>query len=368
MTLRWTRLALTVAALGPAGLSGAAPATAGGRTLGLVPVARGVTGSVFVAPAPSDARGRLYVVQRTGLIRILDHGRLLPEPFLDIRRQVETGGLRGLFSVAFDPDFGGDGRFYVNYVGRDGAVYVTRFRAVHGAGALSSEHVLLRVPTMTNAPYGHYGGELAFGPDGQLYAGFGDAGRGETAQDPATLLGKLVRLDVRKPNPVPEIVAYGLRNPWRMSFDRATGDLYIGDVGESHREEVDRLPRGFRGIANFGWPVWEGSIRTDATSADLAGRVLPPLLEYPHTAKRCYSVVGGYVYRGSALPTLEGRYLYADLCGGVWSVSVRGGVVRDRRVEPLAPPALIVSFGQGAEGELYLVCLNGRVYEIAPAG
>jgi glucose/arabinose dehydrogenase len=328
-------------------------------------VASGLPGAVFVAPAPLHAPDRLYVVRKSGTIVTVDGGRARPKPFLDLRGQVAGGGLRGLFSVAFHPDFGRNGELFVNYVGRDGDIYVTRFRSVHGLAALSSRRVLIRVPTATAKPDGHYGGQLAFGPDGRLYVGFGDGDQPESAQDPSTLLGKLVRLDVDRPGALPEIVAYGLRNPWRMSFDRRTGDLYVGDVGETRREEVDRLPKGFRGVANFGWPVWEGSVRISSPAADLRGRILPPLLDYAHSAARCYAVIGGYVYRGTSVPSLAGRYLYADLCGGVWSVRVVGGIARARREEPLSPGQLVVSFGEGASGELYIVTIAGRVYELA---
>ena len=329
-------------------------------------MASGLPGAVFVAPAPSHVPGRLYVVRKNGTIVTVDGGRARPKPFLDLRGEVAGGELRGLFSVAFHPQFLSNGELFVNYVGRDGDIYVTRFRAIHGIAARSSRRVLIRVPTATTDPDGHYGGQLAFGPDGRLYVGFGDGDRPESAQDPSTLLGKLVRLDVDRPGASPEIVAYGLRNPWRMSFDRGTGDLYIGDVGESRREEVDRLPRGFRGVANFGWPVWEGSVRISSPPSDLPGRILPPLLEYAHSVARCYAVIGGYVYRGTDVQSLAGRYLYGDLCGGVWSVGVAGGVARARRAEPLDPPQLLVSFGEGASGELYLVTLAGRVYEVSP--
>ena len=335
----------------------------------LVQVASGLTGSVFVVPAPSGLPGRLYVVEKIGRVMIVDRGRVLPKPFLDIRREVAGGELRGLFSMAFHPDYLHNGEFFVNYVGRDRDVDSTRFRAVHGVVSLSSRRVLLRVPTMTTNPDGHYGGQIGFGPDGSLYVSVGDAGRPETAQDPSTLLGKLVRLQIDTPGAAPEIVAYGLRNPWRFAFDPATGDLYIGDVGDSQREEVARLPSGFQGVANFGSPVWEGSIQKEPDPHDLPGQILPPFLEYRHTAKRCYAVVGGPVYRGTALPTLSNRYLFADLCGGVWSVSVRGGVAHNRRTEPLYPYplGLIVSFGSGSHGELYLVTLNGRIYQVSNA-
>jgi glucose/arabinose dehydrogenase len=365
--LRFTSAVVLVIATGVSVAGGSASATAigPGRTLGLVPVASGLPGAVFVAAAPSRFLGRLYVVQRAGLIRIVDNGRVLDQPFLDIRNQVLSGGLRGLFSIAFHPDYLRNGLFYVNYVGRDSDIYISRFKAVHGVGAASSRRVLLRVAVTRKEAFGHYGGQLAFGPDDRLYASFGDGSQPEKAQDPTTLLGKLVRLDVDKPGTKPEIVAVGLRNPWRFSFDRGTGDLYIGDVGETRREETDRIPRGFGGIANLGWPFMEGSLRIGPVPADFMGRVVPPFLEYRHGRKRCYAVTGGYVYRGDTLQDVRGRYFYGDLCGGVWSVAVAGGVARDRRPEPLTPPGLLVSFGEGSRGELYVVALNGHIYEIS---
>jgi glucose/arabinose dehydrogenase len=341
-------------------VSGAAPA-ASSPPMELVSLVTGLQKPVFVVPAPSHFPGRLYVVEQGGLLRIFDRGRLLPRPFLDLRHEVRAGGLTGLFSLAFDPRYASNGLFYVNYVGRDGAVYVSAFRAVHGVGALSSRRVLLRVATGTRDLYAHYGGQLAFGPDGRLYVSFGDGGDRETAQDPATLLGKLVRLNVALPKPVPEVVALGLRNPWRFSFDDKTGDLYIGDVGDTLLEEVDRLPRTFHGLANFGWPIWEGTHLARPIPATLAGRVTRPFLEYAHGRGRCNAITGGYVYRGTALPQLRDRYVFGDLCGGTWSVSVRGG---DKRVEQLNPPGLLASFAEGWNTALYVVSLSGIIYQV----
>ncbi len=356
-----------VAGVSVAGGSASSAGVGADRALTLVPVASGLPGAVFVVPAPSRLPGRAYVVQRAGVIRIVDEDRVLDQPFLDIRSQVLAGGLRGMFSLAFHPDYPRNGMFFVNYVGRDGDIYVSRFKAVHGVGAVSSRRVLLRVLVAKKEAFGHYGGQLAFGPNDRLYASFGDTKQPETAQDPTTLQGKLVRIDVDKPGAKPEIVAVGLRNPWRFSFDRATGDLYIGDVGETRREEIDRVPRGFGGIANLGWPFMEGSLRIRPVPAGLTGRIVPPFLEYRHGGERCYSVTGGYVYRGDRLRDVRGRYLYGDLCGGVWSVAVAGGVARDRRPETLTPPGLLVAFGEGSRGELYVVALNGRIYEVSAA-
>jgi len=295
-TFRIARLgAVSLLAAVAAGAASAGQRSSTPEAPALARVVTGLPGAVFAAAAPSGFPGRLYVVQRTGLVRIVDRGRVLDTAFLDIRGRVATGGLRGLYSLAFDPHYARNGRFYVNYVGRDGDVYVSRFTAVHGVGARSSGRVLLHVPAPQKAAYGHYGGEVAFGPDGRLYVGFGDDGRAEAAQDPATLLGKLVRLDVDVTHPEPETVAVGLRNPWRLSFDRVTGDLYIGDVGENRREEVDRLPRRFRGVANFGWPYWEGLLRVRPAPAGLAGRLVEPFAEYHHARGRCNAITGGYV-------------------------------------------------------------------------
>ena len=326
----------------------------------------GLPGAVFAAAAPSRRPGRLYVVQRTGLVRIVDRGHILDPPFLDLRGRVAGGGLRGLYSLAFDPRYADTGWVFVNYVGRDGDVYVSRFTAVHGVAARSSARVLLRVPAPRKEAFGHYGGQVAFGPDGRLYASFGDDLLGEAAQEAGTLLGKLVRLDVRAAQSVPEIVAVGLRNPWRFSFDPSTGDLYVADVGDTRREEIDRLPRRFRGVANFGWPYFEGSLALRDRPAGLAGRLVPPFVEYRHARGRCSSVTGGYVYRGQLLDSLRGRSVYGDLCGGVWSVPVAGPARSD--AEPLVPPGLLTSFALGAANELYVVTLTGRIDEVVPAG
>jgi glucose/arabinose dehydrogenase len=356
--LRIAATAVLVVAVG--GSATAATSHAPGPALATA--ATGLPGAVFAAPAPSGRPGRLYVVQRAGLVRIVDRGRVLDPPFVDLRSRVASGGLRGLFSLAFDPHYDRTDWFYV---GRDGDVYVSRLKAVHGVAARSSEHMLLRVPTPQKDPNSHYGGQVAFGPDGRLYASFGDGGLRATAQDRSTLLGKLVRLDVRSPQPQPETVAVGLRNPWRFSFDAASGDLYIGDVGESSREEVDRIRRSDRGVANLGWPYREGSLRVRPAPGGVEGRLLGPLVEYRHARGRCNSVTGGYVYRGKTIRALSGRYVYGDLCGGVWSVPAAGG---RPRAEPLAPPGLLVSFAEGAAGELYLITLEGRIYEVVGSG
>jgi glucose/arabinose dehydrogenase len=326
------------------------------ESLRLVRVASGLRNPVFAVPAPSRLPGRLYVVEQSGVIRIVDRGHVLSQPFLDLHRQVQAGGLRGMFSLAFHPDYLRNGRFFVNYIGRDGDIYVTEFRSVHGVGALSSRREVLHVPT-TNKPFGHYGGPLG------LTAASTPASATRTSRSRHRTRRRCSASSSGSTSTgaEPEIRALGLRNPWRLSFDRATGDVYVGDVGQDRREEFDRLPRAFHGLANFGWPVWEGSVRIRPVPADLPGRVLPPFVEYRHAKGRCNAVTGGYVYRGSQLKRLDGRYVYGDLCGGVWSVTVRGGVARDKRAEPLSPPGLLVSFAEGWQGELYIVALNGGI-------
>jgi glucose/arabinose dehydrogenase len=327
-------------------------------------VVGGLRSPVSVTAAPGGGEERLYVVEQAGRIRIAVGSRLLPQPFLDLRRQVRSAGLQGMFSLAFDPRYSRNHRFFVNYVGRDGDIHIESFRTRRGVAVLRSRKNVLTVPTINKNPYSHYGGALVFGPDGHLYASFGDSGDGSSSQSDSTLLGKLVRIDVARPREVPVIVAYGLRNPWRYSFDRATGVIYIGDAGGDRREEVNRLSQKMRGKANFGWDIYEGNIRRKPVPAVLPGALVKPFVVYRHQPKRCNSVIGGYVYRGSKVLSLRGRYVYGDLCGGVWSVRLRHGKAVDRRRERIDPPDLLASFGEGADGELFLLSFDGHVYRV----
>jgi glucose/arabinose dehydrogenase len=320
----------------------------------LVPVVRGLHSPVYVT-APSSEPRRLYVVEQRGLVRVVAGGRLLPRPFLDLRRLVLHKELAGLLSLAFAPDYRRSRRLYVAYVGRDHDVHLVEYRA---GGRRIRE--LLHVVIPSRSPDNHYGGQLAFGPDGFLYAGFGDGNAKAAAQDPASLLGKLVRIDVRRPGAQPEIVAYGLRNPWRFSFDRVTGDLLIGDVGADTWEEVDVLRRGTPRPVNFGWPAYGGRERLAQPAPSAPGRLIFPALVYRHARNGCSAVVGGYVYRGRAVPALRGRYVYADFCAGkVWSVRLRGGRASDRRLEA-SLASLISSLGEDAARELYVVAYSYR--------
>jgi glucose/arabinose dehydrogenase len=367
-----TRTAVLVLALAlVAGCGGAASEQAGPEAprtqerlhLRLVRVAAGFDSPVHVA-APASEPDRLYVVEQPGRIRVVVRGKVRREPFLDIRRLVLSGGEQGLFSVAFHPDYARNRRFYVDYTDRRGDTRVVEYRS-NGVRAIpSSARQLLFV----DQPYSnHNGGQVAFGPDGRLYVGMGDGGAGgdpeNRAQNLATHLGKLLRINVNAPNPEPEIVGYGLRNPWRFSFDRTTGDLYIGDVGQNRFEEVDFTRRNSAGLENYGWDVYEGRARFENKRPNPAGRVVFPIAVYG-LGNRC-SVAGGFVYRGRRLPSLRGRYFYGDYCSGeIWSLRVRNGRATGQRRERFRV-ASVSSFGEDARGELYLVSHGGRVYRLA---
>lgn len=359
------RLALAgIAILAACGVA-AAVATARearGDALRLTRVATGLSLPVFVTAAPGEPN-RLYVVEQGGLVKVIERGSVRAAPFLDVRATIVSGGEQGLLGLAFAPDYRKSRLFVVNFTDRSGATRVVAYRS-RGARALpGSARLLLRVPQ----PYrNHNGGMVAFGPDGKLYVGIGDGGSGgdpeNRAQDMGTLLGKLVRLDPRAAKPTAEIVALGLRNPWRFSFDRATRALWIGDVGEGAVEEIDRLPRGTTGLVNFGWDVYEGS-RPYEQKALGPGRLVQPVVEYTH-GDGC-SVTGGYVYRGKRVAAARGRYFFGDYCNGrIWSVLAAAPKAGTReegfRVES------ITSFGEDLAGELYLVSHNGTIFRLAP--
>ena len=338
-------------------------ATGRSTSLRLVPVVSGLHAPLYVT-APGSEPNRLYVVEQAGVIRVIAGGKLLRRPFLDIRSRVRSDGNLGLFSVAFHPHYASNHRFYIDYSGRNGNVYVVELSARGGIGLPSSARVILRFHTSA-APDSHDGGQLAFGNDGRLNVGTGDGLDPAAPQDPESLLGKVLRIDVDDPAAAPEVYAYGLRNPWRFSFDRATGDLYIGDVGDRRWEEIDRRPQGAVSPANFGWSAYEGleHVRDTPLGPDAP---TPPIAFYRHRKGGCTAVVGGYVYRGRALPGERGRYFYGDLCSGqIWSVRVSGGKATAWRREPIVVPQLLASFGEDAAGELYAVSLaGGTVYRI----
>jgi len=348
-----------VALAGAVTLAAASSSVTRAAAVELVPVVRGLQAPVGVT-APRGEPGRLYVVEQRGLVRVAEGGRLLPKPLLDLRSVVLDQGLAGLLSLAFAPDYARTRLFYVDYVGRDRDVHVVEYRS-NGRRALPpSARELLHVAIPSKSVDNHYGGQLAFGPDGRLYVGVGDGNSLAAAQDPASLLGKLVRIDVGREPIEPEMVAYGLRNPWRFSFDRTTGDLYVGDVGADTWEEVDYLRRGTRWPVNLGWPAYGGRSRTNEPAPTAPGRLVFPILVYRHRGKGCRAVVGGYVYRGRAVPELRGRYVFGDFCTAtVSSVRVVAGHARGLRPEAQLG-SLLSSFGEDARGELYVCAYSSR--------
>jgi glucose/arabinose dehydrogenase len=358
---------MLLAAVLVVGCARAAEGAPGTRDMRVVPVRVVVDGlrePVHVVSAPSGREDRLFVVERGGRIRIAEGGRLLTRPFADLRHVVARGGLRGLLSLAFHPRYVRKGLAYVYYVGRDGAIYVAEIRTVRGYAA--SRRVLLRIPASRD-PYAHFGGHVVFGPDGLLYVSIGDGGMPATAQDPNLLLGKIVRLRVEHPDVEPEIVAWGMRNPWRFSFTRDGSALVIGDVGADRREEIDVVPRRLFGRANLGWPWFEGTVRLAPPAPDRQGLLIEPFVQYGHARKRCYSVVGGLVYRGTLLPSLRGRYVYGDLCGGMWSVRLSGaGARRSVRTEPYSALGILTSIAESSDRELLFVGGDGSVVSPAP--
>lgn len=330
-------------------------------------MARRLPKPVYVT-APASEPNRLYVVQQAGLVRVLAGGRLQPRPFVDVRSHTRSGGERGLFSIAFSPRYATDRLLYACYSDLQGAITVVELRESNGRATIV--RTLLRVPHDDSSF--HNGGQLQFGPDGLLYAGFGDGGYYGQQPDPhgnsqnlAVLLGKIVRFDPAAVAPKPEIVAYGLRNPWRFSFDSVSGDLVIGDVGWFGFEEIDVLPAGTNELVNFGWSTYEGSRerrRGDPVELNPTGRLVWPSYTYSTGLAGNCSITGGYVYRRGRATRLRGRYVYGDLCSGrIWTLRLAGGRASDVRLEPMRI-TMLSSFGLDARGELYAVALTGTVH------
>ena len=346
-------------------------------------VTSGLTNPVYVTSAP-DGSGRLFVLEQAGRIRIIKNGVLLPTPFLDISDMTAKGTEQGLLGLAFHPAFKTTGLFYVYWTLSNGDDAVNQYK-VSSNPDVATRTSSKRVITFAHPFDNHNGGMLAFDKSGYLFIGTGDGGGtgdpGNRAQSKSSMLGKILRINVNgrtgtrqysvpAGNPfvgktgLDEIWSYGLRNPWRFSFDRVTGDLWIGDVGQDRYEEIDRSTvvgsgRG-RGI-NFGWRVMEGRhCYIPASGCSTRGKMLP-VVEYSHGGGAC-SVTGGYVYRGKAVPALYGRYVFADFCTGtIWSVP-KGGVAPIARSLVMDTNLMISSFGEDAAGELYVVDRNGGVY------
>lgn len=415
--LRLPRLALlTVAALSLAGSGASAPQFIADEAV--FPVAGDLPGVVLQPQAGASGLAfptslthaggagddRLFLTLRDGRVVIFANGAILAQPFLDIRNLVSTQGEGGLLSMAFHPRFAENGFFFVNYT--DNASFdtiVARYEVSAGnpnQADTGSARVLLRI----DQPFSnHNGGQIQFGPDGYLYVGMGDGGSGNDpgcrAQRNDTLLGKMLRIDVDQnvgsspfygipaDNPfrgndgvLDEIWAKGFRNPWRYSFDRGTGDLYVGDVGQSAREEIDRQPAGSPGGENYGWKMMEGTLCASAASCPAgtpscnSSALTLPILEYVNGGADC-SVIGGYVYRGSRLPQLRGTYLFGDLCSGhIWGANPTAGAWQVRRLagaETVLQGKSLIAFGEDRRGELYVIS-SSELYRIdgpaAPAG
>jgi glucose/arabinose dehydrogenase len=348
--------------------------------LAIVQVAANLPQPTSIATAGDS---RLFITLQHGQIFIYENGAMVPTPFLDIHSLVSCCGEQGLLSVAFHPRFRENGYFFVNYTNVNGDTTISRYSVSTTDGDLadpSSATILLVIRQPFN---NHNGGELQFGPDGYLYIGMGDGGSGgdpmNKAQDLASFLGKILRIDVDsglpyaipRSNPFaavggsnrPEVWAYGLRNPWRFSFDRQTGDLWIADVGQNLYEEVDLQPRSSIGGENYGWRKMEGMHCYNPPSDCRDASMTLPIIEYTHVNGNC-SITGGYRYRGSRFPLMQGLYFFGDYCSGViWGASANDDGTWS--VHQLLKTALkITTFGEGVDGELYVADESGIIYSI----
>jgi glucose/arabinose dehydrogenase len=361
---------------------------AGAASVVLKPIASGLSKPVLVTNA-HDGSGRLFIVEKTGKIRILKNGALLPTPLINLTSQVSTGSEQGLLGLAFHPSFKTNGLFYVDFTRLNGDTVIDQYRVSPTNGNVAVISSVRHIIAIAQPYANHNGGDIVFGPDGYLYIGMGDGGStgdpGNRAQNVNSLLGKILRINVngsvgtqqyRIPAGNPyvgktgrdEIWSLGLRNPWRFSFDRLTGDLWIGDVGQSNYEEIDRSTvagsaRG-RGV-NFGWRQLEGRhCYNPATGCNRTGKLMP-VVEYTHS-EGC-SVTGGFVYRGTTIPSLVGRYVFGDYCSGrIWTVA-KGAASPMTKSLLTDTNMLISSFGEDEHGELYVCDLSGTVYRFMPA-
>ncbi len=348
-----------------------------------VPVVEGLDNPLLVRSA-NDGSGRLFALEQTGFILVIENGDYIFEPFLDISQRfsldVFTGGYseRGLLGLAFHPNYAENGLFFVSHTDENGHSVIARYRVSESNHNRADPDSRVEILTQEQPFFDHNGGNIVFGPDGYLYIGFGDGGNPElpnyNSQDPSSFLGKILRIDVDSgetytvppDNPFvddsdfrPEIWAYGVRNPWRFTFDRQTGDLFLGDVGQWEREEVNFQPADSPGGQNYGWSAFEATARYLEDVELDAADVTMPVIEYLHDIG-C-SVTGGYVYRGSNLPELEGQYFYGDYCSGlIW-------LVEPGAWEPeifMNTDFVISSFGEDEDGELYVVDYKGGIYRL----
>ena len=352
-------------------------------------VTASLTFPVFMTAAPND-RTRLFIVEKRGIIRIFDRNSssLNQTAFLNLSGLISTVGERGLLGMAFDSEYAANRQFYVFYTNTDGNIVIARY--LRDATDLNLADASSATPLLTVAHpnfSNHNGGMLAFGPDGCLYAGIGDGGDSgdpnNNGQSLSSLLGKLLRLDPSTGGACSNVIinpfilvggaqqvwSLGLRNPWRFSFDRQTGDLYIGDVGESAREEIDVAVAPNAGRqANYGWRLMEGFLCFNPSSSCNSGGLTLPVLDYSHASGAC-SVTGGYVYRGGAIPSSSGTYFYVDFCAGfVRSFRYQNGQPTEQTEWPLLSPpgGSITSFGEDFSGELYLMTQGGGLFKFIP--
>jgi len=353
--------------------------------VGIEVYASGFTRPVDIVNAGDE---RLFIVEQRGVIRIIDGaGQVLPSPFLDIDARVNsTSNERGLLGLVFHPDYAENGFFYVNYTNNSGDTHISRFRVSAGnpnAADPDSEKILI----VEDQPFSnHNAGDLNFGPDGYLYFGLGDGGSGGdpngNGQNRQRLLGKMIRIDVDNGDPyaipptnpyansidtLPEIWAFGVRNPWRFSFDRLTGDMWIGDVGQDAWEEIDFQPASSTGGENYGWRCYEGLAPYNTSGCGPQNQYIPPIHVYANTSSVGCSVTGGFVYRGSEFPDLYGYYVYADYCSGrIWTLRPNtqgGGWTNEFMMQ--GPSSQFSSFGEDQFGEIYLAGLgNGNIYRV----
>jgi glucose/arabinose dehydrogenase len=383
---RHGRRAVLVAGLAALFLMSVIPASVvrGATTLGLWQRATGLQSLTQVTNA-GDGTDRLFLVERRGTVRVFQNGALRSGNFLNIQSVVQdSGGEQGLLGLAFHPQFEINRRLYVYYTRSGGDVVVARMRAnTSGTGASAS--TLESILAIEHSRYSnHNGGAMAFGPDGYLYIGTGDGGGGgdplrNGQSKTKNLLGKILRIHVGASGSGPydryaipstnpfrgsisgldEVWAYGLRNPWRISFDRGTGSLYIADVGQNRYEEINREPAGYKGGRNYGWSVMEGKHCYNASSCNRSGKFLP-VAEYSHSSGAC-SITGGYVYRGTQYPGLAGQYIFADFCNGrFYSMPAAGSSLWMRKDTNLN----VTSFGEAENGELFAVTIDGRLLQV----
>jgi glucose/arabinose dehydrogenase len=322
-------------------------------------VASGFDQPLYITNA-GDGSNRIFVVEKSGRIKIIQNGEVQPAPLLDLSSLVSSGGEQGLLGLAFPPDFADKKVFYVNYTDKNGVGNTVIARYSLSGSNTADPSSALRLLSIIQPFANHNGGQLLFGQDGMLYIGTGDGGGAgdpfNNAQNTSSLLGKILRLDVNTSNV--EVWAWGLRNPWRFSFDRATGDLYIADVGQDEIEEINFIPSG-QSAGNFGWKIMEGTHCYGSSNCNRDNLILP-IAEYNHDEGDC-SVTGGHVYRGAEFPNMQGIYFYADFCSGkirALKNSIGGQVVLDT-------PFQISSFGEDESGNFYFSDLaSGSIYKI----